>query len=271
MPRMIERWRVSPRLGWAVVVGAELLLILLLLPYGRVYQGEVWLREVQALVLAVVGAAGWIAVMWRPSRLSPLLLLAPLPLFAAVVVTAFASPYPSLSWPAAWLTAAYAGVFWLLAIQASHPAGRRYLVAVVGIVVTVVLASYFAAVLVEWRRLLLLGFPVSSLPLRPANVGGLTLNGTSYVVGVGAPVVVATLWVRGMRIPAALLGIVAFGAIVISGKRSVLLIIAGLTLATLLFAIRDRVGRRAVSVVITAVLAVEPWVRRGPDGITRSR
>jgi O-antigen ligase len=255
---MIERWRVSPRLGWAVVVGAESLLILLLLPFGRVYQGLLWLHEVHLLVLAVVGAAGWVAVIWRPSRLSPFLLLAPLPLFAAVVVTAFVSPYPSLSWPAAWQTAAYAGIFWLLALQASHPAGRRSLVAVIGLVVAVVAASYFAAVLVEWRRLLRLGFPVSSLPLRPSDVGGLAQIPTllADVVAVGTPVFVATLWRRGARLPAVLFGLVAFGAVVLTGTRSVLLIIAGLALAVVLIAIRDRARRRAVSLVVTAVMAL---------------
>ena len=258
MPRMIERWRVSPRLGWAVVVAAESLLILLLLPFGRLYQADLRLHEVHMLVLAVLGAAGWIAVIWRPSRLSRFLLLAPLPLFAAVVVTAFVSPYPSLSWPAAWQTAAYAGIFWLLALQASHPAGRRYLVAVIGIVVAVAIASYFGAVLVEWRRLLRLGFPLSSLPLRPSNVGGLPQLPTylADLVAVGTPVVAATLWLRGWRIPAVLFGAIAFGAIVLTGTRSVLLIITGLALAAVLIAIRNRAGRRTVSVVITAVLAL---------------
>ena len=241
-----------------MVVGAESLLILLLLPYGRVYQGVLWLHELHLLVLAAAGAAGWIAVMWRPSSLPRFLLLAPLPLFAAVVVTAFVSPYPSLSWPAAWQTAAYAGIFWLLALQASHPAGRRYLVTVIGIVVTLALASYFAAVLVEWRRLLHLGFAVTSLPLRPSNVGGLGQGPTvlADVVAVGTPVVVATLWRRGARIPAVLFALIAFGAIVLTGTRSVLLITGGLALAAVLIAIRDRAGRRAASVVITAVLAI---------------
>ena len=106
--------------------------------------------------------------------------------------------------------------------------------------------------------MLRLGFPVSSLPLRPSNVGGLAQIPTylADLVGVGTPVVAATLWLRGARIPAVLFGLVAFGAIVLTGTRSVLLIIAGLALAAFLIAIRDRAGRRAVSVVITAVLAV---------------
>src|SRR4051812_44233631 len=232
MPRMIVRWRASPRLRAAVVVGAESSLILLLVAYGRVYHPALWLHEIHLFALAALGAAGWIAVIWRPSSLSPFLILAPLPLFAAVVVTAFVSPYPSLSWPAAWQTAAYAGIFWLLALQASHPAGRRQLLAVIGIVVTLALASYFAAVLVEWRRLVRLGFPVTSLPLRPSNVGGLGQIPTllADVVAVGTPVVVATLWLRGPRLSAVLFGLVAFGSIVLTGTRSILLIIAGLVL-----------------------------------------
>ena len=259
MPRMIERWRASPRLRWTVVVGAESLFILLLLPYGRVYQPTLWLHQLHLLILATVGLVGWLAVMWRPSSLSPFLILAPLPLFAAVVVTAFVSPYPILSWPAAWQTAAYAGIFWLLALQASHGAGRRYLLWVIGIVVAVALVSYFAAVLVEWWRLLRLGFPVTSLPLRPSNVGGLAQIPTylADVVAVGTPVTVAALWRRRARIPAVLFALAGFGAIVLTGTRSVLLIITGLAIAAVLLAIRDRVGqRRAVTVLVTAVLAV---------------
>src|SRR4051812_44842699 len=236
MPRMIVRWRASPRLRAAVVVGAESSLILLLVAYGRVYHPALWLHEIHLFALAALGAAGWIAVIWRPSSLSPFLILAPLPLFAAVVVTAFLSPYPSLSWPAAWQTAAYAGIFWLLAIQASDPAGRRALIAVIGIVMTLALVSYFAAVFLEWRRLLRLGFAVSSLPLRPANVGGLGQIPTylADLVAVGTPVVAAFLWSRGARIPAVLLGMAAAAAIVLTGTRSVLLIIAGLALAKVL-------------------------------------
>src|SRR5262245_8765080 len=258
MPPMIKRWRTRPMLGWAVLVAAEGLGILLLLPFGRVYQPSLALHQLHLVVLAVIGAAGWIAVLWRPSRLSRYLLLAPLPLFAGVVIAAIVSPFPSLSWPATWQTAAYAGIFWLLAVQASHPVGRRAIVAVIGIVVAVTLASYFLTVLIEWRTWFSLDLSISSLPLRPGNVGGLAFIPTylADLVALGSPVVAATLWTRGARFPAIGFGLIAFVAIVLTGTRSVLLIITGLALAVVLIAIRDRAGRRAVTVVITTVMAV---------------
>src|SRR4051794_39442478 len=120
----------EPGLRWALLVGAEALLIMLLLPFGFVFTGTLGLHQFQMIVLSVVGAVGWGAVLARPTVLSRWLVLAPLPLLAALVVTALVSTHPSVSWPATWVTAAYAGVFLLFALQASHPIGRRNLIAV---------------------------------------------------------------------------------------------------------------------------------------------
>ena len=254
MPRMNE----SPGLRWALVVGVEALLIVLLLPFGFVFTGTPGFHQFQMLVVGLVGALGWIAVIWRPTALPQSLILAPLPLLAALVVTAFVSPYPSLSWPATWQTAAYAGVFWLLALQASHLVGRRNLLAVIGIVVTLGLISFLLLVLLEWRDWLSLGFPLTSLPLRPSNTGGLALIPTwlADLVALGSPVLVANLWRRGARIPAALFGVIALGAIMLTGTRSVLLLVAAVSVVAVLVVIRGRAGRGIVAVVITGVLAI---------------
>lgn len=248
----------SPASRWTLVVGVEAFLISMLLPFGLVFTGTPLLHQFQMLVLGLAGGFGWFAVVWRPARLPLPLVLAPLPLLAAMVVTSSTSPYPSLSWPATWQTAAYAGVFWLLAVQASHPMGRRNLLAVIGIVVVLAIASFLVAVLFQWRDWLGLGFPMTSLPLRPANVGGLAVIPTwlADLVALGTPVVVASLWGRGARVPASLFALVALGTIALTGTRSVLLLIAAVSGASVLIVARRRAGRGIVTVVITGALAI---------------
>jgi hypothetical protein len=129
---------------------------------------------------------------------------------------------------------------------------------VIAIVVTVTLISFVAAVAIEWRAWLRLGFPLTSLPLRPSNVGGLARIPTwlADVVVLGTPVVAASLWVRGYRAGATVFVAIALGTIVLTGTRSVLLVIAALVVAAVLVAIRNRARRRAVSVAVTGLLAI---------------
>jgi O-antigen ligase len=248
----------TPGLRWALVIGIEALLIILLLPFGFVFTGSLAVHGFQLLVLAVGGATGWLLVMWRPTTLHPALIVAPLALLAAVVITAFNSPYPSLSWPAVWQTAAYAGVFWLLAFQASHPVGRRNLLAVIGMVVTLALISFLLEVVMAWREWLSLDFPLRSLPLRPLNSGGLALIPTwlADLVGVGSPVLATNLWSRGRRVAATAFALIALGAIVLTGTRSVLLVIAAVSVMAALMAIRGKVGGRGITAVVGAVIAI---------------
>ena len=248
----------SSRLRWSLVVGVEGLAIVLLLPFGFIYTGSPPVHLFQLVVLGAVGAVGWIAVVWRPSALSPILVLAPFPLLAAVVVTALVSPYPSLSWPAAWQTAAYTGVFWLLTLQASHPVGRPNLLAVIGIVVSLALVSFFIAVLIDWREWLSLGFPLASLPLRPSNVGGLAGVPTWFadLVVLGAPVLVAALWQRGARLPAVVVAAATFVGVVLSGTRSVLLLLVLASVIVIFIVIRQRADRRIVTAAVSGLIVV---------------
>ena len=248
----------TPSQRWSLVAGAEALLIVLLLPLGGVFTYSPAFHVFQMLALAVVGGAGWVAVLWRPTRLPRALVLAPIPMLAALVVTAIASPYPSLSWPATWVTAAFAGVFWLFAFQASHEAGRRNLLAVIAIVVILAIGGYLLSVAGAWREWLTLGLPLRSLPLRPANSGGLALISTWFadLIALGAPVVVANLWTRGAKIAAVALGVVALFTIVLTGTRSTLLIIVAVSIVAVVMAIRGRATRGIVNGALAGLIVI---------------
>ena len=241
---------------WALVVGLEALIVVMMLPFGLVFTGNQGLHEFQMLVLGAAGVCGWIAVVWRPTALPANLVLAPFPLLATLVLSAAMSRFPSLSWSATWQTAAYAGIFWLLAMQASHPRGRPNLVAVIWLVVALTLASYLFSVLLGWIDWIGLGFPVTSLPVRPSNAGGLALLPTwlADLVALGTPVLVATSWRRGSRTAAGLLALVAVVAIVLTGTRSVLLLTAAASVVAVLIAIRGRAGRGILAAIISVVL-----------------
>ncbi len=96
-------------------------------------------------------------------------------------------------------------------MQASHPVGRRNLVAAMGIVVAIVIGVYLAEVAFAWAEWLRLGFPDPSLPLRPLGGGGLVQIPTwvGDVIALSAPVVVVWLWLGHARAAAAALGVIA--------------------------------------------------------------
>lgn len=260
MPRMPDpvRSRIGARLGWPLAVAGEALLIVLLLPFGFVFTGTLAFHQAQLVVIGLAGAAGWLAILWRPTRLASVLVLAPIPLLAAMVASALTSPYPSLSWPATWQTTAYAGLFFLLALQASHPVGRRNLLAVIGIVVILALTSFLVPVVAAWLDWLRMGFPLSSLPLRPSNTGGLALIPTwlGDLVVLGAPVLAAYAWVRGARVPAAVLVAITLGALVVTGTRSILLFVAAIAAGTVVLSLRGRARSRLATGLAAAVLGV---------------
>ncbi len=248
----------TPALRWTIVVAVEALLILLMLPFGFVFTTSLPIHQLQMVLSAAVGGIGWLAVLRRPSALPWPVVLAPLPLLGAMAITSIASAYPTLSWMATWQVAAYIGAFWLLALQASHPAGRRNLLGAIGIVVLLVLSSYILAVAMAWRSWLELGFPITSLPLRPANTGGLALIPTWFadVMVTTAPLLGAGLWRAGRGGVAIALVVIATGAVVLTGTRSVMLLLAGLVVVTLVFAIGRRRGGRTVAVAAAAAISI---------------
>ncbi len=248
----------SPSLRWTLVVAAETLLIVLMLPFGYVFTVALAVHQFQLVLLAIGGGIGWLVVLRRPFRLPWPVVLAPLPLLGAMAISSIASSYPSLAWTATWQVAAYTGIFWLLAIQASHPDGRRNLIGVIAMVVILVTASFALAVAMAWRDWLDLGFSLTSLPLRPATSGGLTLIPTWFAdfAALTFPLIVAMLWHRGARWVATVVAAVAGLAIVVSGTRSVLLLLAGLFVVTLIFTVGRRRGGRAVAISAVASIAI---------------
>lgn len=246
---------------WSLVVAGEAALVLFLLTWGNSFTGSIALHRVQLGILAVLGGIGWLAILQRPGRLPTLLVVAPLPLLASLAITSVWSAYPSLSWFATWQCAAYVGIAWLLAMQAGHPVGRRNLVAALGIVVTVFIGVYLAQVVLAWAEWLSLGFPITSLPLRPLGDGGLVEIPTwvGDVVAVATPVVVAWMWIGNARAAAVALALAAMAAIVLSGTRSVLLLVVVLSIAAAAVLIRHRASRPVAlvaSVLATAVVVV---------------
>jgi hypothetical protein len=248
----------SPALRWTLVVAAEALLIALMLPFGYEFTISLGVHRFQLILLAIVGGIGWLAVLRWPYRLPWQVLLAPLPLLGAMAISSIASSYPSLGWSATWQVAAYIGIFWMLALQASHPDGRRNLIGVIAIVLVLVTVSFALAVAMAWRDWLELGFSLTSLPLRPASSGGLTLIPTWFadLAVTTVPLIVAVLWHRGARWVSVAVAAAAVTEIVVSGTRSVLLLLAGLFVVTLVFLVGRRRGGCAVAISAVASLAI---------------
>jgi hypothetical protein len=246
-----DRW-------WLIVVLLESLAVLFLLTFGNTFSGATWLHRVHLAMLGVAGLAGWTVVLLRPNRLSPLVLLAPLPVLVSLTLTSIPSGYPSLSWYAVWQCAAYIGVFWLLAMQASHRAGRRNLVVSMSIVAGFVVAVYLIECAEAWLTWLSLGFPVTSLPLRPRGAGGLIQipTWTADVVALVTPVTVAALWTDGHRRVAAAFAVLAAATLAITGVRSVLLLVVLATVVVGVMAVRRRSDHRLGAWIAVAVAIV---------------
>ena len=248
----------SPTLRWSLLVAGEASLLLFLLVFGNALIGFVPLHRLQLVILAVLGGIGWVVILARPRVLPPLLVAAPLPILASLAITSVMSPYPSLSGYATWQSAAYVGIAWLLAIQASHPVGRRNLVAVMGIVVSIVIVAYLGHVLSSWLDWLALGFPLTSVPLRPLYSGGLLLIPAwlADVVVLSSPTVVVSLWLGRHRVPAVVLAVVTVVAIVLSGTRAVVLLLAVVAAMAVIGVILSRGDRRTKVLLGTTLVAV---------------
>src|SRR4051812_8122919 len=92
----------TPAFRWSLLVAGESLLILYTLTFGNTFDSPPAFHRVNLLILSVLGGIGWLLVVSRPYRLPRILILAPLPILAALVVTALPSPYPSIGWYAVW-------------------------------------------------------------------------------------------------------------------------------------------------------------------------
>ena len=241
-------------LRWSLLVAGEALIALFFLVLWSDAETPLF-RQAQLGIVSLLGAIGWLVVLARPRALPALLVVAPLPLLASLVLTTATSAYPTLSWHVVWECASMTGILWLLCLQAGHPTGRRNLVAAMGIVAALVIAAYLVTVLLAWREWLAAGFPVTSVPLRPWYTGGI-LHIPAWladVVVLCAPAVVVTLWRSGARIVAAALATGGMLAVVLTGTRSVLLLIVAVAVAVIL-ALVLRSGRRRTRLVLVLAL-----------------
>ncbi|MEO8437876.1 MAG: O-antigen ligase family protein, partial [Chloroflexota bacterium] len=249
--------RATSSRAWSLVVAGEALLVLFLLTWGNSFTASIGLHRIQLAILAILGGIGWLAILQRPGRLPVLLIAAPLPILASLALTSIGSAYPSLSWFATWQCAAYVGIAWLVAIQASDRIGRRNLVAAMGIVVVIVIGVYLIRVGFAWVEWLSLGFPIASLPLRPLLDGGVVQLPTwvGDVIALCAPIVVVSLWMRHAKGLAVALAVVATAATLISGTRSVLLMVVIVSVVILALVLRARADRR-VALIGSALAGV---------------
>ena len=236
---------------WSLLVAGEAALVLFLLTWGNSFTDSLALHRVQLAILAILGTIGWVVMLQRPSRLPTLLIVAPLPLLTSLAVTSIWGAYPSLSWYATWQCAAYIGIAWLLAIQASHPTGRRNLVAAMGIVGVLVAAAYLVEVALAWVEWLRLGFPVTTLPLRPLGDGALIQIPTwlGDVIALTVPVAVVAMWLGRSRAASVALAVGGLLVVILSGTRSVLLLTVVMAVLVAALLVRQRGSRR------TALLA----------------
>lgn len=99
---------------------------------------------------------------------------------------------------------------------------------------------------------------MTTLPLRPANTGGLALIPTWFadLAVTAAPLLVAALWRKRAVGLAAALAAITLAAIVLSGTRSVLLALAGLGLVTVMILIDRRRGGVTVAAAAVASIAI---------------
>ncbi len=242
---------------WSLLVAGEALIALFFLVLWSDADTPLF-RQAQLGIASLLGAIGWLVVLVRPRALPGLLVLAPLPLLGSLVLTSVTNAYPSLSWHVVWQCASLTGILWLLCLQAGHPVGRRNLVAAMGIVAALVTTAYLATVLLAWREWLALGFPVTSLPLRPWYTGGI-LHIPAWladVVVLCAPVVVVTLWRAGTRIAAAVLATGGVLAIILTGTRSVLLLIVAVAVVAIVVLVMRRGWRRTGLPIVLALIGI---------------
>ena len=246
------------RFARTLALAAVSIVLLGLILFATPYPEGLPIRWGPLLALSVTGVVGWIAAVARPSgSLTPPAAAAAL-LVGAAAVSAIASPYPSLAVSAVWHMATLAGTGLLIWRLASRPDVRRDLIALLAIFLVVLIGAYLVQVVGFWRDWLALGMPLDELPLRPGAAGGLVGIPTwlgDYIVA-ATPVVAVSLGRQGggARIAAVGLSLVALTAVLITGTRSLWLLVA--MEAVVLVAMRLRTTRVSRRVVIAgAILA----------------
>jgi O-antigen ligase len=179
-------------------------------------------------------------------------------LLGASTVSAVASEFPSISWPATWHLFCGLGCGLLFFQMASSSGGRRCLAMILTTTAFFVVGTYLYAVAGLWRDWLSFGLPIGSLPLRPANAGGLVpiptwLGDVTFLVVPSGAYALSQRGVIGRAAAIALIG-AALAALFISGTRSLWLIaLASALPAALVFGNRRVVMAGAIGLAVIAV------------------
>lgn len=222
-------WTVTNQMLVVVGLAAEAIVVLSLLLFGHHDPRSVALRWFQLGALSTAGVAGWAVTVVRPKVIDARILAAIVVCLAGIVIAAAASPIPTLSWSAVWHAFSAAGTGLLFWHQASRPAGRKNLIALVVILFALVVVTYLVVVASLWREWLALGLPAGRLPLRPANVGGILPIPTWFgdAVVVTAPLALSAMWRTGRmgRVAATAMAVLAGLAILLTATRSIWLLI----------------------------------------------
>lgn len=253
--------RRSVNVGRVLCLGSVALIYLGLVIWATPLPQALLIRWAPMAILSVSGVAGWASLVVRPKPYLAVPALAASLLIAAASVSAVASAYPSLGASAVWHMCTVSGTGLLIWRLASRQQARRDLIALVTIFIVVLAGADIAQVLALWRDWLAAGMSLVELPLRPGFVGGLVGISTwlaDYLV-VGTPLAVVALFRGGAggRAVAAALAAFAVAAILVSGTRSLWILVLIMLVFLVIAAVRRRAfQRRAVILAAPAVAMV---------------
>jgi O-antigen ligase len=216
----------ATRLIWALVIAIEGAALLVLIVFGNPTPSSLPQRWLQLGLIAAGGLAGWLLVLTRPAIPPTVaaLLLAPT---LAAGVSALANGHAAITAHATLAVASLAGLGVLLAFELASPIARPRLAAMALGITALVGIAYLATAAGLWADWLAAGMSPLTVPLRPANVGGLIQIPTwlADAVVLTTPIAVTLLWQSAHRQAgrAAAAGVAILGGLilVITGTRSI--------------------------------------------------
>ena len=243
--------RVRPRASWlappvafAAIAGAAVVISL-----GTMAPEALLIRWAILLPLAVFGLGGWILVVVSPQRLDTAPVAALVMVLAAMELSAVASDGGVLSASAIWRAMLIAGAAIAAWCLLTRERGREIVLAVITGFVHVLIAVYILRVAILWVEWLRMGYPVTTLPIRPGQIGGLAPSGMDLgdLLMVLGPIALLHLWRMGKagRTAAFVTAGFAIVCLLIVGSRAIWLA-CSVTCAAIVLATSARYGARSI-------------------------